>query len=217
MRIGVPSSWDLVKASLCVAAAVAALIGTSVHGRAAAGPTVEDTKAFIDQAERELMDLSIKAARASWVMSTYITEDTEVLAAEADPTHTAARLKPAARAALFEGLAVPPDLARRLKLLRTSMSLAAPSDPGKQAELSQITASMESRYGKGQYCRPGGECLDINKITRILAESRDPNELQELWVGWHAIAPPMRPQYKRFVELANEGAKELAFDDLGAL
>ena len=97
------------------------------------------------------------------------------------------------------------------------MSLAAPSDPDKQEELSQITASMESRYGKGQYCRPGGECLDINKITRILAESRDPSELLELWVGWHAIAPPMRPQYKRFVELANEGAKELAFDDLGAL
>ena len=35
------------------------------------------------------------------------------------------------------------------------------------------------------------------------------------WVGWHTISPPMRAKYQRFVELANEGARELGFADLG--
>ena len=38
-------------------------------------------------------------------------------------------------------------------------------------------------------------------------------ELTEAWAGWHTIAKPMRPKYQRFVELANEGARELGFDD----
>ena len=38
-------------------------------------------------------------------------------------------------------------------------------------------------------------------------------ELLDLWTGWHAIGPALRPKYERFVVLANEGAKELGFAD----
>ena len=40
-----------------------------------------------------------------------------------------------------------------------------------------------------------------------MATSRNPAELLEAWRGWHQIAPPMKPRYERFVELANEGAR----------
>jgi peptidyl-dipeptidase A len=50
-----------------------------------------------------------------------------------------------------------------------------------------------------------------------MAESRDPAELAELWVGWHAVAPAMRGDYSRLVELTNRGARELGFADLGAM
>jgi peptidyl-dipeptidase A len=59
--------------------------------------------------------------------------------------------------------------------------------------------------------------MDIGAIGDRLATSRDPKELTELWEGWHAIAKPIRPKYERFVTLANEGAKEIGFADLGAL
>src|SRR4051794_35869825 len=39
-------------------------------------PTVADAEKFITQTEALLSDLSIKLARAQWVQSTYITDDT---------------------------------------------------------------------------------------------------------------------------------------------
>src|SRR5690606_41499426 len=42
-------------------------------------------------------------------------------------------------------------------------------------------------------------------------------ELLDAWVGWRTISVPMRPMYTRFVELANEGAREIGYADLGEL
>jgi peptidyl-dipeptidase A len=78
---------------------------------------------------------------------------------------------------------------------------------------------MESLYGKGKYC-PAGEsqpCLDLEQITRIMARSRDPKQLLDVWRGWRTVSPPMRQDFVRYVELANKGARELGFADLGAM
>src|SRR5262249_12116274 len=78
---------------------------------------------------------------------------------------------------------------------------------------------LESAFGKGKYCRPQdkGKCLTITDLERMMATSQDPNELRDLWVGWHKISPPMRARFARFVELANKGAKEMGFTDTGAM
>ena len=49
-----------------------------------------------------------------------------------------------------------------------------------------------------------------------MANSSDPEELKDLWVGWHSISAPMRERYARFVELSNQGAREMGFKDTGA-
>jgi len=188
------------------------------HERPAAG--VEGARRFLDDAERELLQLWIASERANWVKANFITQDTEAIAAAALERLIARTADLAYEAgALARAGGLPADLTRKLTQLRTSLPLVAPRDPAEQAELSQISASLESRYGTGKYCPPdrGGECLDLTAITKILAKGRDAAELLDLWRGWHAIAPPMRPQYRRFVELANAGARELGFSDLGQL
>jgi peptidyl-dipeptidase A len=92
----------------------------------------------------------------------------------------------------FEGLEMPPDLARKFKLLRLSLTAPAPKDPKLRRELTEIRASLESDYGKGKYCAQPNTCLDITAIQGARANSRDPNELKQLWMGWHAIGSPMR-------------------------
>src|SRR5258708_23369990 len=85
-------------------------------------------------------------------------------------------------------------------------------------------------YGKGKYGRRGawgraatstegeGEhCLGIEESDVLMAKSRDPKELLELWQGWHKISPPMRDKYARLVELSNQGAREFGFKDTGDL
>ena len=179
--------------------------------------TPAEAPRFSEAAESELLGLWTAAERASWVESTFITDDTERIAADAHQAVIAATMRLASEANRYDGLALPGDVARKLTLLKISLSLVAPSDPAKQAELSRIAASMEGAYGKGQYCPPGKACMDLTVIESRLASSRDPAEMLDLWKGWHAIAPPLRPKYERFVTLANEGARELGFHDLGAL
>ena len=50
-----------------------------------------------------------------------------------------------------------------------------------------------------------------------MATSRDPAELKRAWLGWHAVGAPMRKRYARMVELANQGARELGYADVGAM
>ena len=178
-------------------------------------PSPEEAARFVEDAEARLKELAYEEALASWVQATYITHDTEILAAKAQAEMRAAVAELAKQAVRFDGLNLPEDVARRLKLLKLSLSLAAPSDAAEAEELAQIATRMESVYGKGKYCLEGGECLDLEEITRIMAESRDERRLREVWAGWRTIARPMRQDYQRFVELANKGARELGFADTG--
>ncbi|MCL4523636.1 MAG: M2 family metallopeptidase, partial [Acidobacteria bacterium] len=110
-------------------------------------------------------------------------------------------------------------VARKLLLLKLSLTLPAPKNDAERSELANLVVSMQGDYGKGKYCPDGNQskCLDLGALSRILAESRDPKQLLDAWRGWHAIAPPMRQRYTRFVELANKGARELGFADSGAM
>jgi peptidyl-dipeptidase A len=185
---------------------------------AAPGVTVDGARKFMSDVESTLDKLNVMDSRASWVKDTYITDDTEILAAKADEDDIRQTVDFVHQAAPFAALPLPPDLARKFRLLKLSLTVAAPADPAKAAELTQITSSMEGTYGKGKFCPPGGnKCLDLEELSRILRTSRNPEELKQTWVGWHAISPPMRKPYERYVELANEGARELGFADTGAM
>ncbi len=196
-----------------------ALLGAPSEGALApeAPPTAAEARSFVEAAETRLLELGNRLQRAQWVMSTYITEDTEALAAEANKELIAETMQLAEQAKRFDGLVLPPDVARRILLLKLSLPMPAPADPKLQSELTATAAWLEGSYGRGKYCPPGKPCLDINAIERILATDRNPEELLDAWKGWHAISPPMRPRYARFVELANQGARDLGFRDLGAM
>ncbi len=173
---------------------------------------------FIDEAEHELRDVWVENERASWVNATYITDDTDWLVARATERSMAsvARLMKAARR--FAPLALTPDLARKYYLLGIMTSLPAPSDGEARRELADISTDLNSAYGKGKGCLDGDkECLDLQALSEIMASSRDYDRLLKAWKAWHQVARPMRAKYQRFVELANQGAQEIAFNDVGVL
>jgi peptidyl-dipeptidase A len=208
-------------AGAACAAAAACLLAVAPRIQAGAA-TPADVRAFVEQAETRLSQLAIEQQRADWVQSTYITPDTIAISSEASRKLTEAQVELARKAAAFREVAVPPDLARKLLLLRLQLTLPAPSDPAKLAEVTSLGKQLEGDYGRGKYCtsRQAGsdeECLDITAIEKRMAESRDPAELRDLWVGWHAVGAPMRERYATLVSLTNEGARELGFRDTGAL
>jgi peptidyl-dipeptidase A len=181
--------------------------------------TKDEAEKFLADAEKRLLDLNMKAGRADWVKSTFITDDTEALAADANDNLIAATTELAEQARRYENVDLPAESKRKLKLLKLSLTLPAPKDPKERNELTKLAASMEGEYGKGKYCPDGenGKCLSLPELEQIMANSRDPEELKKAWVGWHRIAIPIRKEYVRFVELSNKGASEMGFKDTGAM
>ncbi|HVR42802.1 MAG TPA: M2 family metallopeptidase [Thermoanaerobaculia bacterium] len=187
---------------------------------ASPSPTEADAVRFVEQANERLYELGVRASHAAWVAANFITFDTQRIAAERDEIFTSAFTETAKEAARFDGLRLSYDTRRQLELLKTGLVAPAPADARKATELSELKARLEAMYGAGKFCPPGrsGEdCLDIQQITRIFAGSRDPAELMEVWAGWRTISPSMRPLYQRFVELSNEGSRELGYRDTGVL
>ena len=192
------------------------VVGSALPVRAQQ-PTVAGARRFLAHAESTLYDLSVKGARADWVANTYITFDTEELTAEAQEAYGNATRDFAMRARRYERLRLPADLRRKFLLLKLSLPAPPPPNPREAAELTRLTTSMQADYGRGTYCRTPTTCLQITDIERILATSRDPAELLDVWRGWYGISPGMRDRYGRFVTLANAGARGLGFANAGAM
>ncbi len=185
--------------------------------------TADSARAFIAQVNNDLLRLWTRSSTAEWIKNTYITDDTERSSAAANEEvlgYQAAAIK---SAAWFRDVPVDPDTARMLHLLRVSAALAAPSDPARRLELTTLAAKLEGLYGKGKWCPQGAqdggkkECRDLEQLSELMRVSRNHGDLLAAWVGWHSIAREMRPSYARFVELANEGAREVGFDNTGDL
>src|SRR5579872_7293620 len=96
--------------------------------------SVADARAFLDAAEAKLLALSVDSGRSDWVKDNFITDDTEILAAEADERVINATVELVKQSKRFDGLKLPADLARKMKLLRLSVTVATPSDPKESAE-----------------------------------------------------------------------------------
>jgi peptidyl-dipeptidase A len=182
-------------------------------------PSVEEARKFVEQVDRDLRKIWVTSSRASWVNANFLTDDTDALSAtseEASMDYLNRTIKAAKR---FEELKLPDDVARQLLLLKLASAQPAPSDPAERAELAEHIVAMQSAYGKGKYCpdRLKGKCLTLEELSNIMATSRKPAELLDAWTGWHSMAPPLKAKFSRFVELANKGAREIGFSDVGVL
>jgi peptidyl-dipeptidase A len=180
--------------------------------------TTNDAVDFVVDAEAQLAGLLVENERMAWVYSNFITQDTEMLAALANKKFTAKQVELAVEAArYYEIQELDSDTRRKLNILRSGITIPAPRDAAKTAEQSEIGAKLGGMYGKGEYCYADGNCLDLGHLSDIMAESSDPDALLEAWDGWRRVSPPMKDLYARQVELANEGAAELGFSDLGTM
>src|SRR5262247_4301702 len=206
------------------------LLAAAAACRASSAPDGDQNPAaFLKDANDKVLRLGNEAQQAGWVQQTFITPDTEALAARASEAFMTTVTDFAKRASRYDNRPLPADERRQMTVLKNALTMAAPSAPKEAEELARLAASMESAYGKGKYCsgstasRERGriasedDCLDIEEITEILAKDRNPARLREVWEGWHTISPPIKQNYVRFVELSNKGARELGYADTGAM
>jgi len=181
--------------------------------------TAQGATDWVAMVEKEMADFGVEYARVSWVNSTYITDDTDALAAKygAEATEMSVRYaNEAAKYAQVQGL--DPEVARKLDILRNGIVMPAPVRDGAATELNEIATSLNSQYGKGKGTLNGEEISGSDIEAEMGNLERTPAEYAEMWTSWHDnVGAPMRDDYLRMIAIANEGSKELGFADLGAM
>lgn len=179
----------------------------------------ESADAFVERLNRTLEEMTPEITSAQWLASTYINTDSQRVAAAANERWLAARNAFIEQARQFDPEAQSPATARALHLLTSDAAMPAPRDPAKLKELTEIASRMEAAYGAGKWCRDaaGQDCLDIGQISEILADTANSSYHEQLdaWRGWHTISSSMRADYERFVELTNEGSRDMGYADTG--
>ena len=185
----------------------------------AAAPT-ETADQFIARVNAEYKAMYPEMTSAQWLSSTYINDDSARVAAKANERWLTTLNGWIEQAGKYEGQPMSADTQRAISLLKLMTSMPAPRDPQKLAELAAIATKLEGDYGAGTYCVGEGDkqsCRQLGELEQVLARSHDYEKQLDAWQGWHSTAVPSRANYQRFVELVNEGARELGYSDAGQM
>lgn len=174
---------------------------------------------WVAMVEADLAAFSNRAQKVAWINETYITDDTEALLAEVGAEGTEKSVKYALQAAKYAQVAgLDPEVARKLTRLRTGIVLPAPTTEGSAAELAKIATSLSGQYGKGKGTLDGQPISGSDIEAEMGNMSHTPEQFAEMWTSWHDnVGAPMKDEYVRMVEIANQGAQELGFSDAGAM
>jgi len=153
--------------------------------------TPDEARSFIDTAEQKLLQLGVDSGRADWVKSTYITDDTESMAAKANERSISAAVDYAKQATRFDGLNLDPVTARKIKLLKTSLVIATPSAPKEAEELTKnndkLTLVVAFNYGARQEIARAAARL----AAKVKAGEIDPSEVTADLIGQNLDAPDL--------------------------
>lgn len=183
---------------------------------APAGPAIADVEAFVARVEAEMAVLNERAANVFWAQETNITPETEKAAAEMSAELTKKAVEFANESKQFANVEMPGELRRKFDKIRQAIVLPAPTRAGAADELAQITTRLNSAYSTGKI-EFEGKTVPQDETEILMRKLRDPAKLAEVWTKWHDHAKTMKADYVRMVEIANEGARELGYSDVGQM
>jgi peptidyl-dipeptidase A len=201
--------------------APAATAGTPAGSYASEPPPDETADQFIARVNAELEAAYREQTAAAWLAATYINADSELVSSKSNERALAQLARYIEQAKKYDGQQMSPETARAFQLLKLNVTVPPPRDPQHLARLTELGTKLEGMYGAGKYCtdpKDDATCRDIGQLSDVLADPDATYEQKlEAWTGWHTISVPMRKDYQEFVELSNEGARELGFANTGEL
>ena len=163
-----------IAALACATLSVPSIAMAQDAAATAAAPTVSDADAFVARAEKDLFDFSVEGGRVAWINSTYLTDDTDAVAARYGEIGTEKAVGYALEAAKYQALSgLSYDTKRKLDILRGGIVLPAPTTPGAAAELATISTQLQSAYGKGRGTLRG-KAINGSDIEAEMGSNRNP-------------------------------------------
>lgn len=197
------------------------------------GNNTDETEAlsFLVAYDREASAMCNNVMNTQWDFNTNITEATKQRMLETQLEYAKFQKDVWQKATSYAWKTFrDPSVRRQFKVLSVLGRAALPED--KLKEIQQLLADMRDIYSRNRVCpyvkQPKNTSLPVRRdsvkcnlaldpdLTRIMAKSKDVNELVHMWQQWHEeTGRPLRSKFIRYVELSNEAARLNGFKDLG--
>ncbi|XP_047368061.1 angiotensin-converting enzyme-like isoform X2 [Vespa velutina] len=175
---------------------------------------------FLREYEREASSMCTRVMTAQWNFGTNVTESTKRKMLDEQTLKLKFERASWRKAVSFAWSRIPDPLARReLKMIVIRGRNALTDD--KFNEIHKLIIEMKDIYSRTRLCpyrNMGSNCnLSIDHdISKIMAQSKDYDELLYYWHAWHeAIGPPLKNNFMRYVQLSNQASRLNGFADTG--
>ena len=176
----------------------------------------EEAKAleFLKKYNNETRYADYKSTVRSWNYATNLTDYNSKLKTNASLAFSEFYKGMRENASKFDVSKLSDDTKRQIQFITSS---ATPKDEAVLRRVTELESTMEGIYSTGKVKDSNGKMLALNPdLYRILATTRDYDRLQFAWKGWRdAVGPKLRPLYKEFVKLKNQGARENGWQNIG--
>ena len=172
-------------------------------------------KAFLKSYNEERPKRSYVSNEASWMYQTNLTKHNQNMQIQASKALEIYLLEVEKNASAFNTSKLSYDTARQINFIVASGSS---KNTTKFDKLATVKAQMKEIYSTGKvYDSENKKNLSLSPdLVKIMATSDNYDRLLFAWDGWReTTGPKLRPLYKQFVELSNDGAKERGWQDTG--
>jgi peptidyl-dipeptidase A len=184
-------------------------------------PTADEARDFIAGVNDRIRAEYAEVTAAQWIAETYISRDSELVAAKASERSLRRIAEDLQQAQRYSGVKdLDPQTRRALQLLAQQTAMPAPRDAARLAQLSALASRLNAAYGSARACRDERRpetCRNFDQLSQIMAQQRDWDTALDAWRDWHDAARGSRDDYNRFVGLINEGARDMGYADAGEL
>ncbi len=170
---------------------------------------------FLKSANQSLKQEEHSASIAAWVQANFITRDTTKISSDYDAKFAKLATRLAVESKNYQGQSK--DEKRMLDLLLKNTNVPSPKEDSKNKQLAQFKSELSSMYGGGEFCRTPENCQSLEDLEKVIAKSRNPDELLEAWEGWRTVSSPMKEKYSKTVALGNQGAQQLGYKNMADL
>uniref|UniRef100_A0A2S2QF02 Angiotensin-converting enzyme n=1 Tax=Sipha flava TaxID=143950 RepID=A0A2S2QF02_9HEMI len=182
---------------------------------------VDEAMQFLREWENEAIPLCNRVTTAQWIYATNITEYNKKQMIDEQKLQSKFNRVSWRKASDFMWTRISdPIIQRQLKILALKGQSNVPDI--KINQMHSILNEMKDIYAKAKICpfnnRFTSYCdLSLEPdLVKVMANSRDFEELLYTWRSWRAnIGPEIRPKYIKYMELVNEAAKSIGFEDAG--
>jgi len=188
---------------------------------------------FLEAYDREASAMCTNVMNSQWVFNTNVTEASKQFMMETQLEYARFQKDVWTAATTYAWKRFrDPHIRRQFRVLAVLGRAALPEDQLKEVQL--LMSDMRDIYSRGQICpyvKPPRNAARLSTVrsdsikcnlaldpdlTRIMAKSRDLDELAHTWQQWHEVTGrQLRAKFVRYVELSNEGARLNGFQDLG--